>query len=139
MPRKSAAPTGHTGRTAAGHTRDQKVERIGPVTIYKRGLTYFLYYRENGRTNRKKIDGNLAVARATAHQVGEALAQSRTSPLTFVRTSPEALAAKYLEAVAGVQKLALRTQDRYKAALDRFLDYCRDAGIKAVDTVDLAR
>jgi hypothetical protein len=120
MPRKPVAPTGHSGRTAAGNTRDVNVERIGPVTIYKRGLTYFVYYREDGKTHRRRIDGNLAVARATAHKVGEALAQKRISPLTFARTSPERLASSYLDAVAGVQKLALRTQDRYKAALDRF-------------------
>lgn len=138
MPRKSAAPAGHTGRTRKGHTRDVKVERVGPVTIYKRGHTYTLYYRESGATHRRKVDGNLAAARATAHKVGEALAQNRTSPLTFNRTPPGAMATGYLDAVAGVQRLALRTQDRYKAALDRFLDYCRDANVTAVDAVGLA-
>ena len=36
------SPKGQTGRTAGGNTRDVKVERIGPVTIYKRGKTYSL-------------------------------------------------------------------------------------------------
>ncbi|HUR54983.1 MAG TPA: hypothetical protein VMZ71_12700, partial [Gemmataceae bacterium] len=138
MPRKSATTSGHTGRTESGHTRDVKVERIGPVTIYKRGNTYAVYYRQDGRTHRQTIDGNLAVARATAHKVGDALAEDRASPLAFTRTAPDRLAAAYLDAVAGVQKLALRTRDRYKAALDRFTDFCAATGVKSADAVSLA-
>ena len=48
------------------------------MTIYKRGDTYWLYYRQDGTTHRQKIDGNLAVARATAHKVGDALAEERS-------------------------------------------------------------
>ncbi|HTK75586.1 MAG TPA: hypothetical protein VL371_10040, partial [Gemmataceae bacterium] len=81
MPRKSAAPAGHTGQTAAGYTRDVKVERIGPVTVYKRGHSYYLYYRQARTTERRRIDGNLAVARATAHKIADALAERRPSPL----------------------------------------------------------
>jgi integrase len=45
----------------------------------------------------------------------------------------------YLDAVANVQKLALRTRDRYRAALDRFRDFCGDAGVTAVDAFDLGK
>ncbi len=56
---------GRTGQTMGGHLRYVKVERIGRVTIYKRGGTYSLYYREGGETVRRPIDGNLTTARAT--------------------------------------------------------------------------
>src|SRR6516165_4830704 len=115
MPRKSAAPAGHTGRTAAGSTRDVKVERIGPVTVYKRGHTYYPPYPQSRVTERRKIDGNLAVARATAHKIADALAERRPSPLSFARTTPQQLADGYRDYVANVQELALRTCDRYKA------------------------
>ena len=46
MSRKHNASPGHTGRTTAGNTRDVKVERIGKVTIYKRGRVYYLYFRQ---------------------------------------------------------------------------------------------
>jgi hypothetical protein len=138
VPRKSAAPTGHIGRTESGHARDVRVERIGPVTIYKRGNTYALYYRQDGQAHRQKIDGNLAGARATAHKVGDALAEERVSPLAFTRTTPGRLSAAYLDAVAGVRKLALRTRGRYKAALDRFTDFCTSADVKTIDAVSLA-
>src|SRR5262249_48276027 len=125
-------------RTTAGHTRDVKVERVGPITIYKRGNTYYLYYRQAGDSQRRKVDGNLAVARATAHKVADAPAENRPSPIAYARTSPQQMVSGYLDAVAKVQKLALRTRDRYKAALDRFLDFCRDASVAKVDAFDLA-
>src|SRR6478752_4148821 len=114
MPRKSKGPSGHTGRTESGSIRDVKVERIGPVTVYKRVHSYYLYYRQGRTTERRKVDGNLAVARATAHKIADALAERRPSPLAFTRTTPQQLADGYRDYVANVQKLALRTRDRYK-------------------------
>jgi hypothetical protein len=134
MPRKKKR---HTGRTDAGHTRDVKVERIGKVTIYQRGEVYYLSYRQGGVTQRRRIDGNLA-ARAIVHKVQNALDEGRPSPIAFTHTSPGKMVEGYLDAVANVPKLALRTQDRYRAALGRFTDYCRDARIGAIDTFDLA-
>ena len=61
MPRKKNSRKSHSGQTASGNTRDVKVERIGRITIYKRGETYYLYFRQGGVTQRRKIDGNLAV------------------------------------------------------------------------------
>jgi integrase len=115
-----------------------KVERIGKVTLYQRGKVYYLYYRQGGVSQRRRIDGNLAVARATAHKVQNALDEGRASPIAYARTSPETLVQGYLDAVAHVQKLALRTQDRYRAALDRFRDFCRDARIGTSDLVQEA-
>ena len=131
MAKKSAR---HTGKTSGGNIRDIKVDRIGPVTIYKRGDTYCLYYREHKKSQRRRIDGNLAVARATAAKVAAALSEHRPSPLGFERTSPDQLRAGYLDYVENVQRLAWRTQDRYRAALDRFLEYCQADGIKAIDS-----
>lgn len=135
MPRKQSGPVGHTGQTKSGNVRDVKVDRVGPVTIYKRGDVYYLYYRENRKSERQRIDGNLAVARATAAKVAAALGEDRPSPLGFSRTSPEEMVVGYLDYVAKVQQRAWRTQDRYRAALDRFRDFCADLGISAVDAV----
>src|SRR5262245_6293196 len=124
MPRPQKGSAGHTGRTASGSTRDVKIDRIGPATIYKRGSVYYLYYRENRKSERRRVDGNLAVARATAAKVAAALGEKRPSPLGFRRTTPRQLINGYLDYVANVQKLAWRSQDRYRAALERFLDFC---------------
>lgn len=136
MAPRSKGPVGHTGRTNGGNIRDVKVERIDTVTIYKRGNTYSLYYRESGRTVRRRVDGNLAVARATAAKVAASLGEHRPSPLGFSRTTPQALVAGYLDYVENVQKLAWRTQDRYRAALERFVEFCEATALKFADTVD---
>jgi hypothetical protein len=135
MGRKKKGPGGHTGKTGTGHTRDLKIERIDQVTIYKRGNTYSLYYREGGKTIRKGINGNLAVARATATKVAAGLRDNRPSPLGFERTSPEAMVAGFLGYVADVKKLAWRTQDRYRAALDRFLEFAAEMNLTTVDAI----
>ena len=109
MPRKTKGPVGHTGQTDAGHTRDVKVERVGPVTIYKRGSSYSLYYREGGVSHRRTVDGNLAVARATASKIASAKADGRPSPIGYHRTTPEQLASGFLDYIANVQGLALRS------------------------------
>src|SRR5262249_10174022 len=70
--------------------------------------------------------------------VGDALAENRPSPLAYSRTSPQTMAEGFLDAVTHVKKLALRTQDRYRAALDRFLDFCRDTPVGTIDTVQEA-
>lgn len=135
MGRKKKGPGGHTGKTDTGHTRDVKIERIDQVTIYKRGNTYSLYYREGGKTVRQSIDGNLAVARATATKVAAALRDNRPSPLRFDRTSPENMVTGFLDYVADVKKLAWRTQDRYRAALDRFLEFAAEMNLTTVDAM----
>ena len=64
----------HTGRTEKGHTRDVKIKRIGKVTVYKRGHTYYLYYRENGRAVRR-LPGPLGHTLS----LGEPLAEQRAA------------------------------------------------------------
>ena len=137
MAKKPRPTAGHSGQTDSGNTRDVKVERVGQVTIYKRGLVYYLYYRESGVSHRQKVEGNLAVARATASKVASAKSDGRPSPIGHKRTSPQELVGGYLAYITDVRSLALRTQDRYRAALDRFLGFCQDAGIGTVDAIDV--
>jgi site-specific recombinase XerD len=126
----------HTGQTAHGNVRDVKVDRIGKVTIYKRGQSFWLYYRENRQTQRQRVDGNLAVARATAAKVSAALDEQRPSPLGFARTQPAECIRGYLDYVENVQGLAWRTVDRYRAALDRYQEFCTAAEVATIDAVD---
>jgi len=128
----------HTGKTESGHTRDVKVERVRDVTIYRRGRTYCLYYREGGKSIRRKVDGNIAVARATASKVAAALDSGQQSPLGFHRTAPAVVVEKYLEYTEHVQGLAMGTRERYRAALEHFVTFTDQAGIKSVDRVSEA-
>ncbi len=135
---KKPRPTAHSGHTDRGNIRDLKIQRVGNVTIYKRGPSYYLYYREDGSSQRRKVEGNLAVAKASAAKVAAALAEQRPSPLGFQRTAPGAFVTGYLDFVENVQGLAWRTVDRYRAALDRLLDFCTDTGVTAIDAIDEA-
>ena len=104
-------------------TRYIKVARLGKVTIYRRGSSYWLYFRDGGRSIRKKVDGNLATARATASHVNVHLEQGRTSPFSF-QTKPIAQVVNdFLEHCRDVRGLRIRSVRRYRAALDHFLDF----------------
>ncbi len=81
----ASRPKKHTGRTASGSTRDLKIQRIGRVTVYKRGTSYYLYYREGKKSVRRKVDGNLATARATAAKVSASLEEGSPSPFGLPR------------------------------------------------------
>ena len=126
----------HTGRTNRGDTRQILVEKLGKVTIYQRGVVYYLYYRELDKTVRRKVDGNLAVARATAGKVVQSLAEERASPFAFDLVAPRQLVERYLEYVEHVQRLSLGTSDRYRAALRLFVDFCEQTQISQADKID---
>jgi len=100
---------GHTGHTQTGYVRDVRIERIGRVTIYERGKSYFLYYREQGRSIRRKVDGNLASARALASRTTAALSGGDPSPFDFNRTTIVELVDGFWEHCQTVQELAPRT------------------------------
>jgi len=111
---------GHTGRTVSGHTRDVKIQRIGRVTVYKRGKAYYLYYRDRGRSVRRRVDGNIATARVMASKVAAAVEEGSPSPFGFTRVAVDELLNGFIEYCESVRGLALRTVDRYRATLGLF-------------------
>lgn len=113
----------HTGYTTNGSVRDVRTERIGRVTIYKRGKTYYLYYRHLGTSVRRKVDGNLAAARSLASKVYGAIEEGRPSPLGFTRVGIPELLDDFIDSCESVRGLAPRTIDRYRAALSHFKRY----------------
>lgn len=128
---------GSSRRSASGKNRgDSVVDRIGRVTVYHHGASYWLYYRERGKTVRARIEGNLATARATASKVNAALEEDRPSPLSFSRVSVPVLIGKYVESCRLVRTLSPRTVARYEAALSHFAEFCGgQAKLDAADRV----
>jgi integrase len=100
-----------------------KTARLGKVTIYRRGKNYWLYFRDGGRSIRKKVDGNLATARATASQVNVHLEQGHTSPFSFQTKPVTQTVRDFIEHCKDVRGLRIRSVRRYKAALDHFLEF----------------
>ncbi len=121
----SLPPKKHTGRTELGSTRDVKIQRIGRVTVYKRGRSYYLYYREAGKSVRRKVDGNLSTARATASKISASLEEGSPSPFGFARTPLDQLILGFLEYSEDVRGLTPRTVDRYRAALEHLMRFAR--------------
>ncbi|NOZ20431.1 MAG: tyrosine-type recombinase/integrase [Planctomycetes bacterium] len=121
-------------RTQSGATKYEKVDKVGRVTIYRRGNTYSLYYRENGRTERVRIDGNLATAKATASKVNAALEETRPTPFGFQRAEIGDCISDFLDYCEHVKGLSVRTLDRYRAALSHFGEFAGSR--KNLNTVD---
>jgi len=134
--RKKTALRGHTDRIKAGCTRDVRIERIGRVTIYKRGSVYYLYCREFGKTIRRRVDGNLATARIGASKVNAAIGEGSPSLFSFRRTSPESFVIGYLDYCENVAGQAFSTVGRYRAALSHFKDFAVGQGISHIDHVN---
>ncbi len=129
----------HSGLTDKGNLRDAHIERIRNVTIYKRGLTYYLYYRENGKSVRSKVDGNIATARATASKSGCCF--GRSPPVAF------RLQARWRPGNWWINFSISRRRSNACPALPRplparhwghFKHFAASEHIKTVDQVDLA-
>lgn len=100
-----------------------KVARVGKVSVYRRGSSYWIYFRDSGKSIRKKIDGNLATAKATASQINVHLEQKQPSPFNL-QTKPVAKVVQdFLEHCKLARGLRIRSLKRYRAALDHFLDF----------------
>ena len=88
-------------------------------------------------TRRTKVDGNLAVARATAARVASALGERRPSPVGHRPDHAREAWSRATSMPSPTSRISpSRTRDRYRAAPDRFLGFCDDAGIAADRRVD---
>ena len=75
------------------------------------------------------------MARATASKVAAALDSGQRSPLGFHRTAPAVVVEKFLEYTERVQGLAIRTRERYRAALGHFVTFAGEAGVANAGTL----
>ena len=97
-----------------------RVSRLGKGTIYRRGSHYWLYFRDSGKTVRKRLDGDLATAKATASHVNIYLEQKRPSPFDFASRPIGNVVEEFLDHCRMGRGLRVRTLKRYEAALGHF-------------------
>ena len=107
----------------ADPSRYVTVTRLGKVTIYRRGQNYWLYFRDSGKTIRRRIDGNLATAKATASHVNVYLEQRRPSPFDFASRPIGKVTEEFLDHCQLGRGLRVRTLKRYEAALSHFKEF----------------
>ena len=117
----------HTGITQAGNTRQVGIQRIGPVTVYKRGKRYYLYYRERGKSIRRKVDGNIVTARIMASKISASIEEGLPSPFGFTRMKVRDLIDAFVDYSSEVKRLRPRTVDRYRAALGHFKAFSEES------------
>ena len=97
-----------------------RVTRLGKVTIYRRGRNYWLYFRDSGKTVRRRSNGNLAIAKATASHVNVYLEQRRPSTFDFASRPIGKVTEEFLDHCRLARGLRVRTLKRYEAALNHF-------------------
>lgn len=112
----------NTGSNSGAH-KYIKVTRLVKVTIYRRAKTYWLYYRDQGRSIRQHIDGNLATAKATASHINMYLEQKRPSPFDFTAKPIGVVITEFLDHCRLGRGLRIKTLRRYDAALNHFQDF----------------
>ena len=114
------------GRKKTDPGRYIKVVRLGKVSIYRRGNGYWIYFRDGGKSVRRKVDGNLAATKATASGINVYLEQKRPSPFNYQTKSIGKVVDDFLEHCKLARGLRVRTLRRYRAALDHFVDFVKD-------------
>ncbi len=125
MARNRTSP--HTGHTATGNVRQVRIQRIGAVTVYKRGRRYYLYYRERGRSVRRKVEGNIVTARTLAAKISAGIGEGAPSPFAFTRIDVCDLIDAFVEYCLEVRGLRPRTVERYTAALSHFKAFSEES------------
>ena len=125
-----------TKSSSSKTSSDTVVDRIGRVTIYRRRKSYWLYYREDKKTVRLRLDGNLATARASASQVNAALEEDRPSPFGFRRIDVSTFIEEYVDSCKLVRNLSPNTVRRYEAALSHFEEFVtRHKNVATIDRI----
>ena len=99
-------------RTHGGNRRT----RIGKVSIYVHHGTWWAYYREAGKPNRKKVGPDRSEAERVAAQINAQLAQGAPTLLAFTPVSVPELRRQFLEYHEHARGSTLATVDRYRTA-----------------------
>ncbi len=113
----------------------RKVDRIGSVTIYKRGPTYYLYYRENDRSLKPPVGRDLNEARRLASQTDSQLRDMRPTAFNIEHIGVEDFATEWLAHCRTVRGLSHETLKRYWSAIDHFVQFAGGAGICRMEDV----
>ena len=95
----------------------KRIDRIGHVTIYKRGPTYHLYYRENGQSLKVPVGRDLNAARKAASEVNSQLHDEQPSTFNFERITVPDFAKSWVGHCRDVRGLSYHTLTRYEDAI----------------------
>ena len=112
-------------------------KRIGKVSIYQHHGCWWVYYREHGKTVRKRFGSDRDGAERAAAQVNQQVISRENTILSFEPIQVSDLRDKFLEYHETILQSSLSTVERYRTAtsyLIRFVEQtCRSAKAHEVD------
>jgi integrase len=105
--------------------RSDKHTHIGDVTIYQRGLSWYLYYREGGVPRRVPVGRDRDVAVKRAAEVNAQLAYGVRSTFQFERIKVEELVPRWLDHHELVLRSKMSTVSRYRNAIEHLVRFIK--------------
>jgi len=123
------ARTGKTKNRRKGRKKWRRIGRIGSVSIYRRGPTYHLYYRENGRSLKVPVGRGLNEARRLASEVNAQLRNRQPTTFGFDRISIADFRKRWISHCKDVLGVSYETERRYDAAFGHFVGFAENGGV----------
>lgn len=108
------------------HRRSRKYIHVGKVSVFLRGASWHIYYREDGKARRIRIGPDRKEAEKRAAKVNAELAHEIPSAFGFERVTVEELVGLWLEHHELVLRSSVATVRRYRAALDHLLRFVHE-------------
>jgi integrase len=90
--------------------------RVGKVTVYEHHGAWWLYYREVGKTERRKVAPTRDEAEQVASQINAQLSRQEPTLLAFTPVSVPEMRKQFLEYHESVLRSSVGTVRRYRAA-----------------------
>ena len=117
MARGAVADSRNDRRLSTAHIH------VGQVTVYKRGRSWYVYYREDGASRRLRASRDRKEAEKIAAEVNGQLACGLRSSFGYTKVPIADLVPQWLEHHEVVQRSSLATVNRYRTALDHMLRF----------------
>ncbi len=111
------------GRVLRDRRRSTRHVHVGKVTVFHRGASWYIYYRESGKAKRIRIGPDKAEAERRAAEVNAQLAHGVPSTYGFVRISVADLRQRWLDHHDLVLRSSVATVCRYRAATEHLLTF----------------
>jgi len=107
----------------ARRRRSKGKSRVGKVTVYPHGSSWWIYFREEGITRRVRIGPDRKEAEKRGAEVNAQLAHAIPSAYGFERVTVEELVRLWLEHHELVRRSSVATVRRHRAAVDHLLRF----------------
>ena len=114
------------GEVVRDRRRSTRNIHVGRVSVFFRGASWYVYYREGGKAKRVRIGPDKAEAERRAAEINAQLAHGLPSAYGFERIAVLELRRLWLEYHEMVRRSSVATVRRYRAATEHLLAFLAD-------------